>query len=189
MPEERAARRRRIKERPDVVRAEKRRYYEKHRERIKADAAAYAHAHPEQVIAASRSWYQRNKVITVARAAAWAASHPDDVKRFRSKWKRAHPEISVLYSHQRRARAAAVSHTLTVVEWRETLEYFDHMCAYCLKPLRRGAKGGPNTLTQDHVIAITRGGGHTQDNVVPACWSCNARKHNGPVFLMAKHIA
>nr|WP_061961039.1 HNH endonuclease signature motif containing protein [Demequina flava] len=46
-------------------------------------------------------------------------------------------------------------------------------CAYC------GATGG--ALQKDCVQPISRGGRYTLDNVVPACASCNASKHNDEV--------
>lgn len=46
-------------------------------------------------------------------------------------------------------------------------------CAYC------GADDGP--LQRDCVMAISRGGRYTLDNVVPACASCNTSKCNDEV--------
>ena len=46
-------------------------------------------------------------------------------------------------------------------------------CAYC------GATGV--ALQRDTVLAISRGGRYTLDNVVPACRSCNASKCNDEV--------
>ena len=46
-------------------------------------------------------------------------------------------------------------------------------CAYC------GAPDEP--LQRDCVLAISRGGRYTLDNVVPACRSCNASKCNAEV--------
>ena len=43
----------------------------------------------------------------------------------------------------------------------------NHTCQYC---------GATSDLTIDHVIPKTRGGPHTWDNVVAACWPCNKRK-------------
>ncbi len=43
-------------------------------------------------------------------------------------------------------------------------------CAYC------GTAAGP--FQKDCVMAISRGGRYTVDNVVPACSSCNASKCN-----------
>ncbi len=47
-------------------------------------------------------------------------------------------------------------------------------CAYC------GAYDRP--LQRDCVMAISRGGRYTLDNVVPACASCNASKCNDEVL-------
>ena len=46
-------------------------------------------------------------------------------------------------------------------------------CAYC------GVRGKP--LQRDCVMAISRGGRYTIDNVVPACAACNASKCNDEV--------
>jgi 5-methylcytosine-specific restriction endonuclease McrA len=34
-----------------------------------------------------------------------------------------------------------------------------------------------NLATVEHVIPVTRGGGHTWENVVLACWRCNRTKN------------
>lgn len=46
-------------------------------------------------------------------------------------------------------------------------------CAYC------GATG--RNLQRDCIQPISRGGRYTLENVVPACASCNASKHNDEV--------
>ncbi len=33
-------------------------------------------------------------------------------------------------------------------------------------------------LHQDHFIPLTKGGGYTKENIIPACRSCNASKQN-----------
>jgi 5-methylcytosine-specific restriction endonuclease McrA len=44
-------------------------------------------------------------------------------------------------------------------------------CAYCERPMRSREK------SLDHVIPLSRGGGHSTTNVVVCCRSCNSRKH------------
>lgn len=61
--------------------------------------------------------------------------------------------------------------TLTAYEWQEVLNHFGNSCAYCGTQSER--------LEIDHYIPLSKGGTHTQDNVVPACRSCNAKKHAG----------
>ena len=65
-----------------------------------------------------------------------------------------------------------VEHDLTAEQWM-ALQAIWGGCAYCDaidRPLQR-----------DCVLAISRGGRYTLDNVVPACGSCNASKCNDEV--------
>ena len=52
-------------------------------------------------------------------------------------------------------------------------------CNYCKnETIRWNGVVLPNTTTLDHVVPISKGGGHTMDNVVIACSDCNTRKSN-----------
>lgn len=63
-------------------------------------------------------------------------------------------------------------HDLTDEQW-SALQVAWGGCAYC------GVSTGP--FQRDTVLAISRGGRYTVDNVVPACRSCNASKCNDEV--------
>jgi 5-methylcytosine-specific restriction endonuclease McrA len=65
-----------------------------------------------------------------------------------------------------------VVNDLTGDEW-AALKAAWNGCAYC------GATEGP--MQRDCVLAISRGGRYTVDNVVPACASCNTSKCNEEV--------
>jgi 5-methylcytosine-specific restriction endonuclease McrA len=86
----------------------------------------------------------------------------------------------VAVNRSRRARAArkrkrrldAVDNDLTDIEWTALKQEWSG-CAYC------GATDTP--LQRDCVMAISRGGRYTVDNVVPACASCNTSKCNEEV--------
>lgn len=67
---------------------------------------------------------------------------------------------------------ARVEHDLTDAQWAALTDAWGG-CAYC------GATGTP--LQRDCVLALSRGGRYTLDNIVPACGSCNASKSNGEV--------
>lgn len=69
---------------------------------------------------------------------------------------------------------ARVEHDLTDDQWAALVAAWGG-CAYC------GAAGEGVALQRDCVLAISRGGRYTLDNVVPACRSCNASKGNGEV--------
>jgi 5-methylcytosine-specific restriction endonuclease McrA len=86
----------------------------------------------------------------------------------------------VAVNRSRRARAArkrkrrmdAVDHDLTAEQWARLKDAWEG-CAYC------GATDG--ALQRDCVMAISRGGRYTVDNVVPACAKCNTSKCNDEV--------
>lgn len=75
-------------------------------------------------------------------------------------------------ARRRQRRVAAVVNDLTAAQWAAIKTAWDG-CAYC------GATDG--TMQRDCVMAISRGGRYTIDNVVPACSSCNASKCNDEV--------
>ncbi|MCV7346104.1 HNH endonuclease [Mycolicibacterium rhodesiae] len=75
-------------------------------------------------------------------------------------------------ARRRTRRVKAVVNDLTEEQW-ATLKLAWNGCAYC------GATGKP--LQRDCVMAISRGGRYTIDNVVPACGACNASKCNDEV--------
>lgn len=95
-------------------------------------------------------------------------------------------------AQRRRAkRVASRDNDLTDEQWLAILEAWAG-CAYC------GADGV--ALQRDCVLAISRGGRYTVENVVPACRSCNASKGNlevtgwirrkrldEPAFLLRHH--
>lgn len=62
----------------------------------------------------------------------------------------------------------------TVRQWEEMKTAYDHRCVYCGRKMQR--------LTQDHITPLSKGGNHTYSNIVPACKSCNSKKHDGAVL-------
>jgi len=88
--------------------------------------------------------------------------------------------VQMAVSRTRRARAArrrqrrvkAVVNDLSTEQW-EALKAAWNGCAYC--------EATDRPLQRDCVMAISRGGRYTVDNVVPACGSCNTSKCNDEV--------
>jgi len=60
----------------------------------------------------------------------------------------------------------------STTEASKTFEYikavYGQRCVYC---------GKKKPLTKDHIISLMKGGKDNMANIVPACWSCNSRKH------------
>jgi 5-methylcytosine-specific restriction endonuclease McrA len=75
-------------------------------------------------------------------------------------------------ARRRRRRLGRVEHDLSGEQWTALVAAWDG-CAYC------GATDRP--LQRDCVLALSRGGRYTLDNIVPACRSCNTSKCNDEV--------
>lgn len=73
---------------------------------------------------------------------------------------------------RRKLRMDRVENDLSGEQWTALKEAWGG-CAYC------GAVGRP--LQRDCVLAISRGGRYTLDNIVPACGPCNTSKCNDEV--------
>ena len=58
-----------------------------------------------------------------------------------------------------RAKQAGARHDLTMEQWLETLEYFDHKCAYC---------GGEYQMIE-HYLPIYKAGTTVSNCVLPVC--------------------
>lgn len=84
----------------------------------------------------------------------------------------ASPSTRARYARRRQRRLSRVDNDLTDQQWFEILDAWEG-CAYC-------GETGP-ALQRDCVQPISRGGRYTVENVVPACASCNASKHNSEV--------
>jgi 5-methylcytosine-specific restriction endonuclease McrA len=75
-------------------------------------------------------------------------------------------------ARKRKRRMDRVEHDLSDEQW-QALQAAWGGCAYC------GATDTP--LQRDCVLALSRGGRYTLDNIAPACRSCNASKCNDEV--------
>ena len=128
-----------------------------HREERKASSAAYRATHPEERKANRTAYYLTHREEENARSAAYQIDHPEVIRTAQAR---------------RRARKKALPATLTTEQWLAILRAYENRCAYCEKRSQK--------LTQDHVIALSKGGGTTADNIVPACGPCNSKKKAGP---------
>lgn len=76
-------------------------------------------------------------------------------------------------ARKRKRRMDAADNDLTPEQWAAIQDAWGGGCAYC------GALEA--SLQRDCVLALSRGGRYTIDNIVPACRSCNASKSNDEV--------
>lgn len=159
---------------PEKVRASGKAYDAAHREERKAYARAYRHAHREELRVASEVYRIAHQDEYNATSKAYRITHREEIQAKTNAWRIAHPEQRAEQAQRRRARKAnAPMNDFTAQQWRDMQAAYDHRCAYCGKR----AKGH---LTQDHITPLSQGGSHTLSNIVPACQSCNSKKHTGP---------
>lgn len=174
--------------------AEQKRYREAHPE-LKVmrtmhpeKSAAYRASHKEKIAA-----YQ--KVYRVGYNAAhsgkeYRVAHPGkkrvlsekekEAKRvFLRAWQKRNRLKKNLVDARRRAESMVntlVGELLTEAQWHEILDRYGFRCAYCGRKLEYGVPGSVPTM--DHVIPLSKGGGHSKGNIVPACGRCNSAKRD-----------
>lgn len=140
---------------PAARAAEYKRYYEMNREQLIARACQWSKDNAEHMNARRRATYWEDLDASRAKGRAAYAKNPEPRKRHAAK---------------RRAAKRGVETTLTDQEWYDIIDIYEGHCAYCFCT--------PDVITIDHVTPITKSGGHTANNVVPACLSCNTSKGN-----------
>jgi 5-methylcytosine-specific restriction endonuclease McrA len=155
------AQRRHRKEQPAREAAYQQRYRQRKGEAVlrayrTAKQAEYRQRHPERVRASKAQYYQRNteELKTKVRA----AYNPD-----------ADRERHIRRELRRRNAVAAAGATFTIAEWVAMKVAYENRCAYCRQE--------SPSLTRDHVVPLAVGGLRVAANIVPACRSCNSRKH------------
>ena len=100
---------------------------------------------------------------------AWQRKNPECHRSRNRRWQIANPERVREAVNKRRAlqRNATRAH-IDARDWERLVRRYNNRCAYC----------GINSesMQQDHIIPISRGGDHTIGNVLPACPLCNQSK-------------
>lgn len=134
--------------------------------------------------AKARAWYAANRERQAGRVRASREADPErhrrwDMERYaRDRDKRI--ELANEHAQRRRVRLAACEYDRSVSRANLRKQYGDQ-CFYCscdmdFKRYTHATKPG-NLASIEHVWPISKGGGHTWDNVVLACLDCNLRKN------------
>lgn len=126
-------------------------YYETHKEIIKAQARKWTKENPQK----SREKFYR-----------WIKANPKKARAIQRRWERANPDKMRTKRLWRRARKMQVPTTLTTEEEQRLYELYDH-CLCC---------DTTEDLTLDHIVPLAEGGAHSIENCQILCRSCNSRK-------------
>ena len=146
-----------------------------------------AYEDPERQRAYAREWLKRNPEKAREAMRRWRVRHPELLRERRRKYQRAarlrdgaklnaqrasylakHPEVKRAAGQAYRARKMAAEGSFTGAQWLELVARWANVCAY---------DGASGPLEPDHRVPLFRGGTNFIDNNLPACRSCNGRKH------------
>jgi len=139
----------------ELCRERSKRSAKAHPETNKRNCKRYYEKYRDKILEKNRTLYIENHEELRAKAKAYYEKNPEKFQ---------------VWRHTRRARLANTLRTLTTSQWEAVLTLFGKACAYCQR--------SDVPVTMDHVHPISKGGSHTEANVVPACRSCNASKNN-----------
>lgn len=147
------------------------------REKERESSRRYRQNNPERVREYEQRSYRRQMADPIRREKrraldrAWRKRNPHMIRAGWERWKQRNAdrlhELWRIWAAKRRHAAGE----LTEAKWRDRLAYYGYCCAYCHTPLD-GIK-----YEMDHVIPIKHGGTNWPANFVPACISCNRKKH------------
>lgn len=173
-------------------------YYQKHRAQLSQQKRLYQRekrqADPIGTAQAMQKWRNANQ-STLRRKQreyrrkhrqhirdynrTYYASHPELFQNKGHTWRQENPDRVLLYSHQRRARIyAAPVNDFSPAQREEILAAYGYRCVYC-PPDCHACRRRTHRLTMDHITPLSKGGSNTATNIVPACKSCNSKKHVG----------
>ncbi len=157
--------------RADVEREYRREYYLSHREQLREYGARHYRENTEYVKERDRAYRVANVERRRDLNRAYREENADTLNEYCRQWRRENAPRANQYKKNRRARIANANvNDFTPTQWESMLAYYDFRCGYC------GASLKPPT--QDHMQPLSRGGDHTESNIVPCCARCNSRKHD-----------
>jgi 5-methylcytosine-specific restriction endonuclease McrA len=163
--------RRRHQDDPDYrerLRAKDKRYREVNGAARRRRRVARYTANKEAISEQRRRDYAANPEPIREHSRRWAHLNAEKKRAQDNAYRAANPETKKLAHHARRARLRNAPGSHTVQQWLALIEQFGGACGYC---------GLTIPLLRDHRVPLSRGGSNDIDNIIPACRSCNARKH------------
>lgn len=152
------------------------RYNEENKERIAKRRKEYYDKNFEKIQEYNK---ERNKDPEFKKARrAYRESRKQRDKFLYAQWRKENSERVSTIKQRRYNKQKNVECTLTHNQWLEILECFNNSCCYC---------GENSTMTRDHFVPVSEGGGFTLENILPACRSCNSSKGNRDFFDWYPH--
>ena len=130
--------------------------------------------HPEYERVRSKRRYKENPERSKTLTHNWYIKHKARAKFLKLRWQENNREKHLaqmrmdVKRRKARKKGAAIC-SFTAKQWEQMKVDYGFRCVYC------GCV--PDKLTQDHCLPLSRGGDHEAANIVPACMTCNNKKH------------
>jgi len=148
-----------------------------HREELNAKARQRYHSNNAQERAAKRAYYHRNREAMREYQKEYIRKHSEVFRKQASlryrRYRKAHPETVVAHAALRRARKAHATTNRSAdvfIKWVRSRRSIP--CYYCGNPVRG------RDAHVDHVVALSKSGNHSVENLCASCPDCNLSKHN-----------
>lgn len=150
--------------------------YQKNKEFRNEQIKRYHQEHKEQTIKHMKEYYQENKEHILKCNKKYRQENRKNYIKSQRKYRRSEKGKAMRQRENtvRQSRIKNILNTLTAKEWLNILKQYDYRCAYCGKDLLNLF----DRPTRDHIMPVSKGGDNIKENIVPACQSCNSRKHN-----------
>lgn len=175
-------------------------YQETHQEQIRSRKREYAIEHREHIREYSHEWHISHREEQAQKHREWHEVHREQVQAYLHEWYISHREEHMQYSHEyhathkeqirlryqqyyalnqqdyieraNRRRSMQRGVSIGAVDYERVLERDGAWCYICEQDILPH-----HDLHFDHVIPITRGGNHSEDNIKPTHKACNLRKY------------
>lgn len=145
-----------------------RNYYLKNNSKLKKQSADYYAKNKKRCLETSTAWKKRNPL----KVAGYQKTHRPKAIIYHRKWRALNRGRWAAQSQRRRAlqRAAAIN-LKSIAEWMQSVRKKERAtCYYCRSVV------SAKTIHFDHIVALSKGGAHSVDNLCVSCASCNLRK-------------
>lgn len=172
-----------------------RNYRERNRVRLRDNARQRRKSDPIGVLAVNRKSYLKHRPKRLAEKLRHYSDNREKYKR----WKEAHyaknrasiikrnsdyaksnPHVGILRSARRRIRLLTVENPGAIVAFVAKIRARPTFCCYYCRKICSVKR-----LHFDHVVALSRGGKHSVDNLCASCSTCNLKKHASPVSSLS----
>lgn len=121
----------------------------------------------DKVSAMNRRSYEKNPQQYLDKARSWLDANRNKARLSAYKYRQRNKDLVALWAKVRRARLRQAQ--ILLIQPNFFTRLYSSACVYC---------GSRDSIEADHVIPLSKGGRHSEGNLVPACKACNRAKHD-----------